>query len=272
MTTTTTGAATAGSEIGALWDRGDYAAIGVRIASVAEDLCETADVRGGADVLDVGTGNGNAALCAARRDARVIGVDLAPGLLERARDRRDSEDLDIEFALGDAEALDFGDDRFDVVLSCVGVQFAADQSRAAAELVRVCRPGGRIALANWSPNDLWTELPPMLARHDGAPPPGAPSPMTWGTADGLRDLFGDDVALEIGPRTFRYRFATVERYVDLMVSSFPPFLRIAAQLDHAGRMAFADDLHSLVDQWNEASDGTLVLPLTYIIALVDLPR
>lgn len=273
-TTTTTPASGSGAALsaslasGTLWDLGDYSAVGVRIASIAEDLCETADLRGGSDVLDVATGNGNAAMCAARRDARVVGIDIAPGLLDRARARRDSEGLEIRYELGDAEHLSFDHDSFDMLLSCVGVQFAADQPRVAGELLRVCRPGGRIALANWSPHDLWTELPTLMAEY-AAPAPAAASPMTWGTESGLRSLFGDGVAIRIEPRTFRYRFASEARYVDMMVRSFPPFVRTLQQLEETARVDFERDLGDLVGRWNEATDGTLVLPLTYVIALVD---
>ena len=171
-----------------LWNAGDYSVVSSRVMIAAEALCETADVRGGRRALDVACGDGNTALAMARRDLRVTAVDIVPALVERAQERARFEGLDIEFAVGNAEALDFKDNSFDVVLSSFGVSFAADQQAVASELLRVCRPGGRIALANWSPLDFWSELPGVQAKF-APPPPGAPSPMKWGSEEGLRELF-----------------------------------------------------------------------------------
>lgn len=254
-----------------LWDEGDYSAVGVRIAAMAEDLCEIAGILGGMRVLDVATGNGNAALCAARRDCAVVAVDTAPTLLERARRRSDAEGLDVDVRWGDAERLGFDDGSFDAVVSSVGVQFAADQASAAQELVRVCRPGGTIAMANWSPHDLWLELPAIMARH-APPPPGAASPMTWGTVEGLQTLFGADAHIELVPRTFRYHFATPERYVEMMLGTFPPFVRLMRSVDDTTRAAFRADLLDLARRWNEGGDESLSLPLTYVVVVVSTTR
>lgn len=253
-----------------LWSRGDYVQVGSRIASMAEDLCETADVRGGRRVLDVATGHGNVALCAARREAAVVGIDIVPELVEVARARLRADGLEADLRVGNAEALEFDDGAFDVVLSCVGVQFAVDQQAAASELVRVCRPGGRVALACWTPLDLWAELPAIQARHL-PPPAGAPSPMVWGTDDGLRSLFGPAPTIALKPRTFRYRSTTAASYVAMMLETFPPFVALLGQLEDAARESFADELLALAERWNEVDDGSLVLPLTYTIATIDLP-
>ena len=253
-----------------LWSHGDYVQVGSRIASIAEDLCETADVRGGRRVLDVATGHGNVALCAARREAAVVGVDIVPELVEAGRARLRADGLEADLRVGNAEALEFDDDSFDAVLSCVGVQFTVDQQAAASELVRVCRPGGRLALACWTPLDLWAELPAMQARHV-PPAAGAPSPMVWGTEEGLRALFGPEPTIAMHPRTFRYRSATAASYAEMMLESFPPFVALLAQLDDAGRASFAQELLALAERWNEVDDGSLVLPLTYSVVTIDLP-
>ncbi len=253
-----------------LWSHGDYVQVGSRIAAMAEDLCETADVRGGHRILDVATGHGNVALCAARREAAVVGIDIVPELVEVARARLRADGLEAELRVGNAEALEFDDDSFDAVLSCVGVQFTVDQQAAASELVRVCRPGGRIALACWTPFDLWAELPAMQARHL-RPPPGATSPMAWGADEGLRTLFGSEPTIVMHPRTFRYRSATAASYVSMMLETFPPFVALLGQLDEAGRASFARELLALAERWNEVGDGSLVLPLTYAIVTIDLP-
>jgi ubiquinone/menaquinone biosynthesis C-methylase UbiE len=253
-----------------LWNAGDYSVVSSRLMIAAEDLCETADVRGGRQALDVACGDGNTALAMARRDLRVTAVDIVPALVERAQERARFEGLDIEFGVGNAEALDLKDNTFDVVVSSFGVPFAADQQAVASELLRVCRPGGRIALANWSPLDFWSELPGIQAKF-APPPPGAPSPMKWGSEEGLRELFGSSPSIAIHPRTFRYRFATVDRYLGALLPSYSPFVRLAERIGDEAFSAFAEELAQLVAKWNHADDGTLVLPMTYAVALIDTP-
>lgn len=253
-----------------LWGRGDYVQVGSRIASIAEDLCEVADVRGGQRVLDVATGHGNVAVCAARREAVVCAVDIVPELVAVARKRLETEGLAADVLVGNAEALEFDDDTFDIVLSCVGTQFTVDQHACARELMRVCRPGGRIALACWTPDDLWSELPAIQARHL-PPPPGAPSPMVWGTETGLASLFDAVGELALHPRVFRYRAASPESYVAMMVETFPPFVALRAQVDEPTAASFEAELLALANRWNEADDGSLILPLTYTVATLDLP-
>lgn len=253
-----------------LWKSGDYSFVSSRLMITAEDLCETADVRGGQRALDVASGDGNTALAAARRDVQVTAVDIVPELVARAEHRALSEGLDITVAVGNAEALDFDDNSFDLVMSSFGVPFAVDQRAAASELMRVCRPEGRIALANWSPLGFLSELPAVQAKA-APPPPGVPSPMNWGTEDGLRDLFGSSPAITIYPRTFRYRFATVERYLDAFLPAYAPFVRLAERIGQSAFRAFAQDYAELVAKWNEARDGSLVLPMAYVVAIVDPP-
>lgn len=266
MTMALTATASAARE---LWDCGDYTVVGTRFASIAEDLCETAGVRGGHRVLDVATGHGNTALAAARRDADVVAEDIAPSLIARAAERARVDGLAITFREGNAEAIDAADRSFDIVTSSLGVQFAGDQQAAAAELIRVCRPGGRIALACWAPHDFYAELP-ALVWDFAPPPPTAPSPMTWGTEDGLRTLLGPSVRLTVHARTFRFHARSIDRYLELVLPSFPPFVRLAQQLDPRRHALFAARLSDLLHVWNEADDGTLVLPMTYVVAIGDL--
>jgi ubiquinone/menaquinone biosynthesis C-methylase UbiE len=267
MATTITSTAAAARD---LWDSGDYTLVGTRLTAIAEELCETAGVTAGLRVLDVATGHGNTALAAARRDAEVVGIDIAPSLVVRAAERARVEGLDISFREGNAEAIDEPTDAFDIVTSSLGVQFAGDQASTAAELLRVVRPGGRIALACWSPNGFYAELPTLVWEYAPAPP-SAPSPMTWGTEDGLRSLLGRSVALVVHPRTFRLRFRSIDRYLELVLPTFPPFVQLGRRVDPRPHAEFVARLAELLDRWNEADDGTLVLPMTYVVALADLP-
>ena len=167
----------------AAWSSGDYAVIGTTLQIVGEELCEALDIRSGQKVLDVAAGNGNASLAAARRWCDVVATDYVPALLERARERAAAERLDIEFREADAEALPFPDASFDVVVSTFGVMFTPDQDRAAAEMVRVCKRGGKIGLANWTPEGFIGQLFKTIGKHV-PPPPGAKSPALWGTRRG----------------------------------------------------------------------------------------
>ena len=170
------------------WSSGDYAVVGTTLQIVGEELCEALDVRSGQKVLDVAAGNGNASLAAARRWCDVVATDYVPALLERARERAAAERLDIEFREADAEALSFPDGSFDVVVSTFGVMFTPDQDRAAAEMVRVCKRGGKIGLANWTPEGFIGQLFKTIGKHV-PPPPGAKSPALWGTRARIAELF-----------------------------------------------------------------------------------
>jgi len=173
----------------AAWSSGDYAVIGTTLQIVGEELCEALDLRSGQTVLDVAAGNGNAGLAAARRGCHVVSTDYVPGLLERGRARALADGLTLEFREADAEALPFADGAFDAVVSTFGVMFAPNQEQAAAELLRVCKPGGKIGLANWTPNGLIGQVFATLGKHL-PPPAGAKSPALWGARDRLTGMFG----------------------------------------------------------------------------------
>jgi len=246
------------------WASGDFAAVATPLAIVGEMLCEAVDLRAGSQVLDVACGSGTAAVAAARRFCDVSGVDYVPALLERGRERAAAERLEVQFIEGDAEALPFEDGGFDVVLSTFGVMFAPDQPRAAAELLRVCRPGGTIGLANWTPEGNVGEMFRVTARY-APPPPGLQPPSLWGTEKGLTSLLGDGIRdMAIERRTYNFRYRSPEHWLAFFREHFGPVKRAFEGLDAAGQKAFAADLLDLLTRANQADDGTLVLPAEYL--------
>lgn len=249
----------------ATWASGNYAAVAARIPIVAERLCDAADLRAGDRVLDVATGSGNAALAAARCGCDVTGVDFVPGLLERARIRAVAEGLDAEFQVGDAERLPFPDSSFDAVTSVFGVMFAPNQERAAAELLRVCRPGGIIALANWTPDGFLGELFRVTRRHVAAPA-GAPDPMRWGTEEGIRELLGEDLAgLLIQRRTYTFRFRSAGEFVEFFRINYGPTLSAFGALDASGGQRLAAEIAATVTRHDRrGGNGPVAIPGTYL--------
>lgn len=204
----------------ATWAAGDYAVVGTTLQIVGESLCETVDLRAGERVLDVAAGNGNASLAAARRWAEVVSTDYVGALLARASERAAAERLAIDFREADAEALPFAADRFDVVLSTFGVMFTPNQKKAAAEMVRVCRPGGRIGLANWTPDGFIGQLFRAIGKHM-PPPAGVNSPALWGTEAHLQELFrGHRVRVE--PRVFNFRYRSADHWLEIFKTYYGP--------------------------------------------------
>jgi SAM-dependent methyltransferase len=247
-----------------MWSRGDYAAIATPLQIVSETLCEAADLRAGSTVLDVACGSGNTAIAAARRFCTVTGVDYVPALLDRAQKRAAAERLPVHFELGDAEHLPYPDASFDVVLSSFGAMFAADQPRAAAEMIRVARHGGTIGMANWTP-DGWFGTVFSTIAHFAPPPPGVKPPLRWGTEDGLRDLFGDRLAdLRIERREFILRYRSPAHWLEFFRTNFGPMVNAFAALDAMGRQLLADELSDRIAAANTATDGTLVVPASYL--------
>jgi SAM-dependent methyltransferase len=228
---------------------------------------EAADVRAGQRVLDVACGQGNAALAAARRFADATGVDYATNLLAQGRERAAVERLPVTFTEGDAEQLPCPDGGFDRVLSTVGVMFAPDQQRAADELVRVTAPGGRIALACWTPTSLVGHMFRTIARW--APPPtGVRSPMLWGTPEHLAVLFGDRVEwVGLTTREFVMRYHTPAHFSEWFRQFYGPITRLTGNLPQADRQRFADELADVARKFNRAQDGTVVAPSEYLEAV-----
>ncbi len=245
-----------------VWSQGDFAKIGNRAQIVGEHLCETVDVVPGERVLDVACGSGNTALAASRRFGEVVGVDYVPALLENARERAAAEGLEVEFAEGDAQALPFGEAEFDVVLSTFGAMFAPDQPRTASELLRVCRPGGRIGMANWTPDGL--PLFPVIARH-APPPPGIDPPLLWGTEERLRELFGDRISgLRIEPRVLMFRYRSAEHWLSYFRTYFGPIMMAFQRVGAEGAAALEADLLDAMRARNLAGDRALVMPAHYV--------
>ncbi len=249
------------------WATGDYAAVGTILTVVSENLCEAVDLRPGWQVLDVATGHGNTALAAARRFCEVTGVDYVPALLERGRERAAAERLPVTFREGDAEALPFPDASFDAVLSTFGVMFAPDQEKAAAELLRVCRPGGKIGLANWTPDGWAGQMFRTVGQHV-PPPPGLKPPPLWGTEERLRELFGDRISsLDVSRRTFVQRFRSPQHWLEVFRTYFGPVMRAFDAVGPQGEEALARDLLALVERFNRSGDATAVFPSEYLEAV-----
>jgi len=250
------------------WASGDFAVVASRIVIVAEQLCDTADLRAGWHVLDVATGSGNAAIAAARHGATAVGVDYVPALLERGRIRAAAEGLDVQLLQGDAEALPFPESYFDAVTSVFGSMFAPDHEQAAAEILRVTRPGGTIALASWTPDGFIGELFRTVAKHV-PPPAGVRSPMLWGTEAHLRELFGDGIAsLEVKERTFTFRFTSPEEFVDFFREWYGPTLKAFDALEGEARDALYDDLVALGQRSDRLRvDGAIAIPAAYTEAV-----
>jgi SAM-dependent methyltransferase len=248
------------------WEAGDYPRVGNTLQLMAERLVEAADVHAGQRVLDVACGQGNAAIAAARRFADSTGVDDAATLLAQGRERADAEHLAVTFTEGDAEQLPFPPASFDVTLSTVGVMFAPDQERAAAELVRVTRAGGKIALASWTPEGLVGVLFKTIGTY--APPPaGVRSPMLWGTEARLAELFGDTVDWTVNTRTLDLAYRSPGHFSEWFRLYYGPITRLAGSLDDDTRAHFGADLAAVPGQFNRASDGTVLARAEYLEAV-----
>ncbi len=246
------------------WAAGDYSMIAAPMAIMGELLCEAVGVCAGQKVLDVATGSGNAALAAARRWCDVTGIDYVPALLERGRERAAAERLEVDFQEGDAEAIPFPDESFDAVLSAIGVMFAPNQEQAALELLRVCRPGGKIGLTNWTPDSFVGRWFLTIAQHVPAPP-GLPSPTRWGTETGLAEIFGDRIAiLQCTRRSFYFRYRSAQHWLEYFRDYFGPTRRAFEALDPAGRERLSQDLIELVGLFDQSCDQSMVAPGDYL--------
>jgi SAM-dependent methyltransferase len=253
------------------WASGDYSVIGTTLQIVGESLCEAVDVHAGWEVLDVAAGNGNAALAAARRGCAVTALDYVETLLAGAQRRADAEGLALTVRLGDAENLPFGDGCFDAVVSTFGVMFTPDPGRAAAELVRVCRPGGRIGLANWTPDGFVGDMFAIVGEHV-PPPAGVPSPLAWGTETRLQELFDTAARLDVARRQFHFRFRSADEFFATFRTYYGPMVRAWGALDDDGQHSLRDRLIALAQAANRDTGGTLVVPSDYLEVVVTRGR
>jgi ubiquinone/menaquinone biosynthesis C-methylase UbiE len=246
------------------WASGDYGAVAALIHPIAEELAQAADLSAGARVLDVAAGTGNAAIAAARCGCRVTASDYVSDLLDRGRRRAAAEHLTIEFEVADAENLPYPDGSYDAVLSVVGAMFAPDQERTAAELSRVCRSGGTIAMANWTPEGFLGDLFRTIGRRV-PPPPGIRGPVEWGSEPRVRELFGDRVSeLRAVQRTFVFRFTSPSAFADYFREHYGPTLKAFEALDADGGKLLYEDLVELATRHNVATDGTAKIPAAYL--------
>ena len=250
------------------WSSGDYAVVGTTLQIVGEALCEALDIRSGQQVLDVAAGNGNVSLAAARRWCDVTATDYVPALLEGARSRAEAEGLKIEFKEADAEALPFKDGSFDVVVSTFGVMFTPDQEQAAREMLRVCRSGGQIGLANWTPDGFIGQLFKTIGKHL-PPPAGVKSPALWGTPARLAELFGTQAAaIKSTSRDFVFRYRSPAHWMEVFRTYYGPVLKAFAALEPAAQQALAADLEALIARFNRSGDASMVVPSEYLEVVV----
>jgi ubiquinone/menaquinone biosynthesis C-methylase UbiE len=252
-----------------IWSSGDYGRIAWITVPLARELAEAVELRPGARVLDVACGTGHVALEAARLLCDVTGIDYVPELVDVARRRAEAEGLEADFEVADAEALPFDDDSFDFVVSAIGVMFSADHDRAAAELVRTCRPGGRIGLASWTPSGFVGQLLKAVGKHV-PPPPAAQPPTRWGTEEVVAELLGDrvhDVASYTASVT--ERFASAEAFADFFLTHYGPTYAAASRLDGTGRAALRADMVRLAHEANRAVDGTFVSDWDYLVVTAE---
>ena len=267
VTPATVDLATIKSRQQSAWGSGDYAMIGTTLQIVGEMLCEAVDLRSGLRVLDVAAGNGNATLAAARRFADVVSTDYVGALLERGRERARADRLPIVFQEADAENLPFADASFDVVLSTFGVMFTPNQQQAANEMIRVCRPGGKIGLANWTPEGFIGRLFKTIGKYV-PPAPGMKSPALWGTKAHLDNLFGAKGTVAAESKNFAFRYKSPKHWLEVFRGYYGPVLKAFAAIDPKAREALEADLYALLDEFNVAKDGTLVVPSEYLEVVI----
>lgn len=251
------------SKQNAAWAAGDYGKVGVTLQIAGEELAETMDMAPDTAILDVAAGNGNATLAFARRFCAVTSTDYVPALLESGKARADVEGLDIRFQVADAENLPFDDAAFDAVVSTYGVMFTPNQQQSASEMIRVCRSGGKVGMANWTPESFIGQLFKMLGKHI-APPAGVKSPGLWGSRDWIEENFGPQAeSFSYTLKNFVFRYRSPGHFVDYFRTYYGPMQKAFLALDADGQNALARDLHALIDAFNTATDGSVRIPSEY---------
>jgi len=248
------------------WASGDYAVVGNALQIAAEELCETMNLYQDGRVLDVAVGNGHASMAAARRWCDVTSTDFAPDLANRGRQRAEAENLGVRFVDGDAEDLPFADQSFDAVVSTFGAMFAADQDRAASEMIRVCRRGGVVGLNNWTPDGFIGQLLRLVDQH--AAGTTAAAPFLWGTEDRLWELFGVYGRIETQPKRAVFRYRSPADWVEKFRASYVPVMKTFAKLDAGKQRLLTGELLELVTRFNRAKDKTMVVDAEYLEVVV----
>jgi ubiquinone/menaquinone biosynthesis C-methylase UbiE len=252
----------------AAWSSGDYALIGVTLQIVGEQLAEALDLRAGQKVLDIAAGNGNVTLAAARRWCDVTSTDYVESLLARGRKRAEADGLKVDFRVADAEQLPFEDGSFDAVVSTFGAMFSPDQDSTASEMLRVCRSGGKIGLANWTPGGFIGQMFKVIGKYL-PPPAGVKSPALWGTSEWMEKAFRASATnIVTAPRQFNFRYRSPQHFLDIFRAYYGPILKAIAALDAAGQKGLARDLLALIGELNTAKDGTMVVPGEYLEVVV----
>ena len=252
----------------AAWSSGDYTVIGTTLQIVGEQLAEAMDLRAGQTVLDVAAGNGNFTLAAARRWCDVTSTDYVESLLQRGRKRAEANGLPVTFQKADAEDLPFADESFDAVASTFGGMFSPDQSRTASEMLRVCRSGGRIGLANWTPDGFIGQMLKTIGKHL-PPPAGLKSPALWGTREWMEKAFrAASSSLIAEPRYFVFRYRSAQHFLDVFREYYGPMLKAFEALNAAGRKALSQDIIELIGRFNKSGNNSVVVPGEYIEVIV----
>ena len=249
------------------WSSGNYAVVGTTLQIVGEQLCEALDMRSGQKVLDVAAGNGNVSLAAGRRWCEVTSTDYVPSLLEGGARRAEAEGMKLAFQQADAEALPFADKSFDAVVSTFGVMFTPNQDRSAGEMLRVCKPGGKIGMANWTPEGFIGQLFKTLGKHM-PPPAGVKSPALWGTQARLNEMFSGAASIDAQPRMFVFRYKSPQHFLDVFRTYYGPIHKAFGALDAEKGKALAADLNALIGEFNRANDGTMAVHSEYLEVIV----
>lgn len=251
-----------------MWATGDFAMIAWNTVYPGEQLCEAVALRAGEKVLDVATGSGNVALSAARRNCEAHGIDYVPALIDRARERAAAERVPAVFEVGDCESIPYPDNSFDVVLTIYGSMFAPDQERAAAELVRVCKPGGRIGMGNWTPTGFWGQAFALAGRYL-PPPPGVRPPTEWGTEKRLKELFGGSTSsMKIAERSALFRYNSSAHWIEVFSKYFGPVMRVLANVEEPKRGEFLEELDATLNRFNKSGDDTLMVSADYLEVVI----
>jgi len=245
------------------WGSGDYGRIGVTLQITGEQLCETMDLRAGQSVLDVAAGNGNVTLAAARRFCNVTSTDYVQSLLDQSSQRANAEGLPVEYQQADAENLPFSDSQFDNVVSTFGVMFTPNQAQSASELIRVCKSGGKIGMANWTPDGFIGQLFKTLGQYL-PPPPGVSSPAAWGTESFLSENFGECSKIDTKVCNFNFRYQSPQHWLDLFSNYYGPLLKAFEALDDDKGKLLATDVNTLLSKHNRTDDGTIVVSSEYL--------